>query len=163
MITMMYASSLNHCIAKDNKLPFKSEEDLAMLKAGAKNKIVVVGSKTFKAMGSRPLPDTRTIVLSSNPDYHPEGVEVMNVPIITLTFFVNLTRNDDRDVLILGGSEVYLQCESYASAITHTQFQQIVDGDVFYKPSGRYDIKLSGELAPTNDAPRAYIYTYERR
>jgi len=76
-ISMIAAMAQDRVIGKDNQMPWHLPADLAHFKRVTLGKPVLMGRKTFESIG-RPLPGRRNLVISRNPDYRAEGVEVVD-------------------------------------------------------------------------------------
>lgn len=63
MIKLVSAVAFNGIIGKENDLPWSIPEDLQHFKNVTKNQIVLMGRKTFQALG-RPLPNRENWVLT---------------------------------------------------------------------------------------------------
>ncbi|MEL6135216.1 MAG: dihydrofolate reductase [Bacteroidota bacterium] len=76
LIVAIYAVSENGVIGKDNDLPWKLPKDLKHFMNLTLGKCVIMGRKSFDALGQKPLPRRRNIIVTRQADYHAEGVEV---------------------------------------------------------------------------------------
>jgi dihydrofolate reductase len=91
------------CIGHENDLVFKSKKDMKLFKQSTSNQIVVMGSKTYSSMGSRPLPNRVNVVLSrklvdDNVLIYDDIHKMLDDMILTYP---------DKQIWIIGGSEVY--------------------------------------------------------
>ena len=75
-ISMIAAMAHDRVIGKDNQMPWHLPADLAHFKRVTLGKPVLMGRKTFESIG-RPLPGRRNLVISRNPGYQAEGIEVV--------------------------------------------------------------------------------------
>ena len=66
-------------IGRDGGLPWHLPADLAFFKKTTTGHPIVMGRKTYESIG-RPLPNRRNIVLTRDPDWSAEGVEVIHRP-----------------------------------------------------------------------------------
>lgn len=123
MITLLAACSSNMIIGIDNKLPWYLLEDLKRFKMLTTGKVVLMGRKTYESIG-RPLPNRTNIVLSRDRTYKPEGVFVYNNLEEILPIF--------RDIIVIGGGEIYNQMIKIADVIELTLVDKEFDGDVFF-------------------------------
>ena len=121
MISMIAAMSLNRVIGKNNQLLWNIKEDMKHFVKMTKGKTVVMGRKTYESIG-KPLPNRRNIVLSNNPDFKPEGVEVM-------TFEDALKLGD---ITVIGGGQTYRQFLPHAETIYLTVFNINAVGDTYF-------------------------------
>lgn len=85
-------------IGRDGTLPWHLPEDLAFFKRTTSGHPVVMGRKTYESIG-RPLPKRRNLVLTRDPAWRAEGVEVIHSP--------DQLPATDGPVFIIGGAEIY--------------------------------------------------------
>jgi dihydrofolate reductase len=100
-LTAVVAMTPKRVIGLEGKLPWHLPEDLAFFKRTTLDRPVVMGRKTYESIG-RPLPRRRNIVLTRDPSWSAEGVEVIHRP-EELSSLPELTGQ----VFIIGGSEIY--------------------------------------------------------
>jgi len=104
MIAMIVACDEDYLIGQDgtdNGLPWHNSEDLRHYKATTLNHAIVMGRKTYEAIG-RPLPKRHTIVLTRG-DYDDGRVEVCH----DLKALTDDYRERGEDLFICGGASVY--------------------------------------------------------
>ncbi len=100
-LTAIVAMTPERVIGRDGGLPWNLPEDLAFFKRTTSGHPIVMGRKTFESIG-RPLPKRRNIVLTRDPSWSADGVEVIHRP----CELVELPRIAGR-VFVIGGSEIY--------------------------------------------------------
>lgn len=129
MINIIVAKSENNVIGKDNKLPWHLPKDMAYFKEKTKNSIVIMGRKCWESIPEkyRPLPNRENIVLTRNKEYKAEGATVIH----NLNHFLSDNYDNEKDIWIIGGSDVYKAGFLYADFVYITNIQATVDGDVF--------------------------------
>lgn len=128
------AMSLNRVIGCDNKIPWHIPEDFKWVKETTLNHIVVMGRKTFESIG-RPLPHRENIVLSRQTYKHPK---------VTVIHDLNELKDkeDDKEIWILGGAEIYRQTLPHCSDLYLTVIKREVEGDTFFPPfEAMFDLK----------------------
>ena len=88
-------------IGKDGSQPFFLREDLRRFRALTLGGCVVMGRRTLEALpGGRPLAGRRNLVLSRDPYFAPEGVEVCRSP-------AQAARLAGPEAVVIGGESVY--------------------------------------------------------
>lgn len=95
------AMTEDRVIGNNGDLPWDLPKDLQFFKKTTLNSPIVMGRKTYESIG-RPLPKRRNIVLTRDPNWKKDGVEVIN-------------RVEDLDqipdlngkIFIIGGAEIY--------------------------------------------------------
>lgn len=123
--SLIVATTLNNVIGKDNQMPWHLPADLAWFRQNTTGKPVIMGRKTFESIG-RPLPKRINIVLSRKPFEH-EGVIWKN----SLESAVDFVK-DSKEILLLGGGELFKQYLPQADKLYFTQIQAEIDGDTFF-------------------------------
>jgi dihydrofolate reductase len=100
-LTAIVAMTPDRVIGRAGTLPWHLPEDLAFFKRTTTGHPIVMGRKTYESIG-RPLPKRRNIVLTRDPNWSVEGVEVIHRP----KELENLPGIEGR-IFIIGGSEIY--------------------------------------------------------
>lgn len=113
-------------IGIQNKLPWHLPEDLAHFKKTTTGNTVIMGRKTYESIG-RPLPNRRNIVLSKNPSWQAEGVET-----VTSLEQVNDVRNENDEIFIIGGAQIYELTLKDVSKIIITEIDANFECDAFF-------------------------------
>ena len=73
-MNLIVAADRNWAIGKGGDLIYSIPEDMKYFRRMTQGKTVVMGRKTLESFpGGKPLPKRVNVVLSSNPDYAPEG------------------------------------------------------------------------------------------
>ncbi|WP_112242831.1 dihydrofolate reductase [Kribbella monticola] len=122
-IILIAAVGANGVIGRDNDLPWRIREDLLHFKQLTLGHTLVMGRKTYDSIG-RPLPGRRTVVVTRQPDWSADGVEVVHD--------VETALKHDGDVYVAGGGEIYRQALPYADRLELTEVAQSPTGDVTF-------------------------------
>src|SRR5258708_4924724 len=97
--------SLNRVIGAGSKIPWHLPEDFKWFKRLTSGHVVVIGRKTFEAIG-KPLPNRTTIVLSHSLIEAKPGVfTISDLGQLEAT----VATMEDREVFICGGAQIYEQ------------------------------------------------------
>ncbi|MBL0625216.1 type 3 dihydrofolate reductase [Aeromonas jandaei] len=124
-ISMIAAMAHDRVIGKDNQMPWHMPADLAHFKRVTLGKPVLMGRKTFESIG-RPLPGRRNLVISRNPDYQADGIEVVGSVEAALAL---LTDNEVAEVMVIGGGHLYAELLPKADCLYLTRIELEVEGD----------------------------------
>jgi dihydrofolate reductase len=124
-VILIAAVGGNGVIGRDNDLPWRIREDLQHFKQLTLGHTLVMGRKTYDSIG-RPLPGRRTVVVTRQPDWSADGVEVAHA----LDDALKLA--DGNDVYVAGGGEIYRAALPYADRLELTEVDQSPDGDVTF-------------------------------
>lgn len=148
------AMSLNRVIGRGQRLPWHLPEDFKWFKQMTTGQVVVMGRKTFEAIG-RPLPDRRIIVLSRGGFCHPgvQAVAALSEIDPASPAFAG------RQCFICGGAQVYAQALPLCADLYLTLVKRVVEGDAFFPPF-EDDFERVAEL---RDRPEFTITHYRNR
>jgi len=148
------AMSLNRVIGAGSRIPWHLPEDFKWFKEMTTGQVIVMGRKTFEAIG-KPLPNRTTIVLSRSQQRIP-GVETIS----SLNQIDPASgRMAGRNIFICGGAEVYKQALPMCSDLYLTLVKRVVEGDILFPPFEN-DFELIEEL---RDGPEFKILHYPPR
>lgn len=128
-ITVLAAVGANLVIGRDGAMPWHLPQDLAHFKATTMGHTMVMGRKTFEAIG-RALPGRRTIVITSQLDWHAAGVEVAH------SLAEALALAGPTEVFVVGGGQVYREAMPFADQMILTEIEQSPDGDAHFPAFG---------------------------
>jgi dihydrofolate reductase len=102
-IILIVAMTREGLIGKDGHLPWHEPEDLKHFKRATTGHAILMGRKTFEAIG-RALPDRRNIVVSRTKGYAGVGVDVVT----SLDAALELCRvRNEAKAFVIGGAELY--------------------------------------------------------
>ncbi|MBR5973366.1 MAG: dihydrofolate reductase [Paludibacteraceae bacterium] len=126
-ISIIVAVSENGVIGKDNRLLWHLSGDLKRFKALTTGHTIVMGRNTFLSIG-KALPNRRNVVLShSMKTGDVENVEVFD----SVETFVQSIQQDD-EVFVIGGGQIYRQFLPLASKVYLTRVHVTMDGDTTF-------------------------------
>jgi dihydrofolate reductase len=153
LVSIVVAVSANNVIGRGNELPWRLPDDLKRFKAVTLGKPVVMGRKTFESIG-KPLPGRTNIVISRQPEFTADGcVTVRSVD-------EALSAAAAREVMIIGGAEIYRQALPRVDQIYLTRVHAEVPGDVEFPPVVWEDwIECESEYHPA-DERHAHPFTF---
>jgi dihydrofolate reductase len=164
MIGMIVAVDQNNLIGYDGKIPWRKPEDLKRFKEKTTGSVIIEGRKTFESIG-KCLPNRVNIVLSSQPlEYwlkHEASAEdksvIRQVPIISksvsLALEVAQAEHPEKDVWIIGGSQIYDAALPFVKKIELTtvlQKTEVADSSKAVYLSDHIVRKLGKEFYRTN-------------
>ncbi len=123
-ITIVVARAINGTIAKDGTLPWHLPGDLRHFKAVTMGSAMIMGRKTFDSLPGL-LPGRRHIVLTRDPDWSVDGVDVAR------DFDEALKLAGKDRVTVIGGTSIFEMFHELAQKIELTEVLAEVDGDTF--------------------------------
>jgi len=151
---MIVAMDRGRLIGKEGGLPWRLSADLRRFKQLTMGHHLIMGRATLESIG-RILPGRTTIVLSRNPDYRPAGVLVAPSLDQALRFC-----QDDAEVFVVGGGQVYAEALSRADRIYLTTVDAELAGDTWFPElaSARWRTVLDEHHAA--DEKNEYAHTF---
>ncbi|BBR40936.1 dihydrofolate reductase [Aeromonas veronii] len=161
-ISMIAAMAHDRVIGKDNQMPWHLPADLAHFKRVTLGKPVLMGRKTFESIG-RPLPGRRNLVISRNPGYQAEGIEVVGSVEAARAL---LASSAVEELMVIGGGHLYAEMLPSADRLYLTQIDLAVEGDTRFPAfdDGQWQ-RIDCESHPADEKnPHPYRFeTWQRR
>jgi dihydrofolate reductase len=166
MINIIAACDYNNAIGNNNELLVKLKNDMKHFKELTANGFICMGRKTYDSIG-HPLPNRTNIILTRNKKYKaPFGTFVYHSIDEVIQHYKN-QNNNESELWIIGGSEVYNQALPYADRLYLTIIQHTFPEADTYFPKFSLNVwkPVSCEkFEADDDNPYAhYFVTYERR
>lgn len=156
-ISLIVAAAENNVIGKDNQLPWHQPEDLKFFKNTTWGMPVLMGRKTFEAMG-KPLPGRTNIVITNNKDWHAEGaIAAGNMDAALKT----VAETDCKEIFITGGGEIFRQSMGIANKIYLTRIHAAPEGDVFFPAIDENTWSLGAERKVPANEKNKYDMTFQ--
>ncbi len=158
-LTLIAALAANRVIGRNGDLPWRMPDDLKRFKRLTLGKTVLMGRKTWDSLG-RPLPDRDNWVLSRDGAFKPVGATVF----ATLDQALNAAQN--RELMVIGGAELYRQTLAIATRLELTEVQTDVDGDTWFPAFDAADWIETDSATHAVDERHAFPFrfvTFERR
>lgn len=113
-------------IGKDGTLPWRLPDDMKRVRALTVGKPLIMGRRTYDSIG-RPLPDRTNIVMTRDPSFHAEGVQVARSKAEALALAA-----DASEVIVFGGAEIFRMFLPDVDRIYLTRVDATVEGDTFF-------------------------------
>lgn len=152
-VSIIVAAAKNGVIGKKGGLPWYLPAELAYFKQKTMGHPIIMGRKTHESIG-RTLPGRQNIVVTRDKDYRAaEGAAVVHSLNEAL-----VQANDNGEVFIIGGEEIYQQALDKADKIYLTKVDADIDGDKFFKFNGQQWRQVFSEKHAKDDRNK---YDYE--
>ncbi len=126
-VVLVAARASNGVIGLEGDIPWSIPADFAHFKRTTVGHPLVLGRTTFEGIG-RPLPDRQSIVVTSDPDWAWEGVQVAR----SVTDAIDLGAELDDVVMVGGGAQVYRDALPLATEQVLTEVHAAPEGDTHY-------------------------------
>lgn len=160
MLSLIVAMAENRVIGANNRLPWHLPADLKHFRALTMGHPIIMGRKTFDSIG-RVLPGRRNIVVTRNPEYKVEGLEIAH----SLEGALELCGSES-EAFIIGGAHLYEAALPHVQRIYLTLVHTVVEGDVLFPaldPSA-WQVRETTSHGADEKNPCAYDFViYERR
>jgi dihydrofolate reductase len=161
-LSIIAALSSNNVIGRNNDLPWHLSSDLKRLKALTMGHHMIMGRRTYDSIG-RPLPGRTFVVITHNPSFRPEGVQVVHTLEEAIQIAVHA---GDEEPFIAGGAQIFEQAIHRADRMYLTRVHAELDGDAFFPD---FDDVSEWQLTDSehfeadekNDYPYSFL-TYDR-
>jgi dihydrofolate reductase len=148
-ITIVVARAINGVIGKDGTLPWHIPGDLKRFKQLTMGSAMIMGRKTFDSLPGV-LPGRRHIVMTRDPEWQVEGVEVVHDVDSAMQAAGNTP------ISVIGGAAIFDLFEPLADKIELTEVIAEIEGDVSMpdlRSSERWREVASEDHMPTAETP----------
>ena len=126
-LSLMAAKSDNNVIGLDSQIPWKAEGEQLLFKAMTYNQWILVGRKTFEAMGR--LPNRKYAVISGSLEENfGEDLAFFNTVDGAVKYLSNITDH----VIVSGGGQIYNALISRVDVIHLSIIHCEIKGNVFF-------------------------------
>ena len=154
--SIIVAAAANNVIGKNNQLLWHLPADLKYFKNLTTDHHVIMGRKTYEAIG-HPLPNRTNIILSHRVDYQADGCMVVNSIDNALQIAIE---NKETEAFIIGGGEIYKQALAKTDKIYLTKVDVLFEGDTFFPELDKDKWKLISQEARNPDDKHSYPYAF---
>ena len=128
LVSLIVAADLGGVIGAGGGLPWRLPADLQRFKALTMDHHLIVGRKTFEAIG-RPLPGRTMVVVSRQERPVPQGVQVAPSPEAAITL---AEAAGEGEAFVAGGGEIYRALLPRADRVYLTRVEARFAGDTFF-------------------------------
>ncbi|HEY0846017.1 MAG TPA: dihydrofolate reductase [Noviherbaspirillum sp.] len=156
-LTIVVAIDKNGGIGINNALPWHLPEDLAHFKRMTTGHPIIMGRKTFDSIG-RPLPNRRNIVITRNPGWRHEGVDVVS----SIDEAIKLV--GDTPACIIGGAQIFAEVLPCTDRLIVTEIDHAFECDTFFPridPQQWQEVARESHHSESNGFDYAFV-TYEK-
>ncbi|QQE77228.1 dihydrofolate reductase [Alicyclobacillus sp. SO9] len=120
MISILLAKSRNGVIGKNNGMPWHIPEDLRYFKKLTTGKNIVMGRRTYTAIG-RALPHRINYVVTRDTSFTAQNVHVLH--------HIDAITRIPGDVVIIGGGSIIEQTIHLAQVLYITEIDAVIEGN----------------------------------
>ncbi len=154
VVALVAALDRNFAIGRDGAMPWHLPDDLRRFKRLTLGKPVLMGSRTARAIGFA-LPGRDNLVLTrSNSVPYAGQVAVASIE-------AALDRVADRDLMVIGGGEVYAQTIDRATQLHLTWIDgEVAGADAFFPRFDAREWEITADEAHAADARHAFAFRF---
>jgi len=154
IISLIAAMGEGRAIGIENRLPWRLPADMKHFRAHTMGKPILMGRKTFDSIG-KPLPGRTNIVVSQDPDFHPEGVTVARSIAEAL-----LAGGEAEEIMVIGGASFYAQLLPRAQRLYITEIHHDFAGDAFFPAWNPGEWREIAREDHSADGENSYSYSF---
>ena len=165
-LAIVVAMDNNRGIGKGNQLLWHIPEDLQHFKRLTMNKPLIMGRKTFESIG-RPLPGRLSVVITQQPDWQFDGVEVaysFEQAVSIASSYINKNHREKdsstNEIMVVGGGQIYALALPMVERIYLTQVDVSLEADTFFPSIDSKTWRLLTE-SPMMKAKMGYSFQYK--
>ena len=159
ILSLVVAASTNNAIGKNGELLWHLPNDMKFFKNVTWAMPVAMGRKTFDALGNKPLNGRLNVVITRQKDFTAQGIAVVS-NIDDAEFLAH--QQDYKELMIIGGGEIYRQSISKADKIYITRVHAVFDdADAFFPKIDETKWQLTSNQDFFKDEKHAYDYSFQ--
>ncbi|MFF5513770.1 dihydrofolate reductase [Staphylococcus capitis] len=156
-LSILVAHDKQRVIGYQNQLPWHLPNDLKHVKQLSTGHTLVMGRKTFESIG-KPLPNRRNVVLTNNPSFKHEGVDVIHS--------IEEINDIPEQVFIFGGQTLFEEMIDKVDDMYITVVDGKFQGDTFFPPytfeDWEVESSVEGQLDEKNTIPHTFLHLVRR-
>lgn len=158
MISIIAVIDKNRALGYQDKLLVHLSEDLAYFKKITFGHPVIMGRKTYQAIG-KALPNRINIVLSKDPEFKADDCVVFDDFAKALKFVQSkvLQQAQDGEIFIIGGGDIYKQALSKADKLYLTIIDAEYEADTWFPDYSEFDKIIKEEVHETDDIKYKFV------
>jgi len=158
IISLIAALTKNNVIGKNKDLPWHLPDDMKHFMQTTQAHHVIMGRKNYESIPDkfRPLPNRTNIVVTRQKDFSAPGCHIVN----SIEEGIAMARAArEKELFIIGGSEIYSQSIPYADQLYLTEIDTILEGDTYFPSFNRDEWQ---ELSRTHhEADARHLYAFD--
>lgn len=156
MISFVVAIDRNRVMGLNNDLPWHLPKDLKFFKEKTTGHTMIMGRKTYDSLGG-PLPNRKSVVLTSLNQSYPEEVEVIH-DINTIKSWNE--KNPDKEFMVIGGAKVFEQVLPFVDRMYITWIDESFEGDTYFPSFSEEDFHLTSKVKGEKNEKNPYDYYF---
>lgn len=132
IVSLIVAVGENREMGANNDLPWGHDlpTDMKRFRDKTRGHTVIMGKRTLESMQNKPLPNRVNIIISREPNYHPEGVIVVDSVEKAIE---EAKKSEKEEIFIIGGGKIFELSMDLADKLYLTLVHKAFpEADVFF-------------------------------
>ena len=154
LVSMVVAATDNDVIGRDSGMPWHLPDDLKYFKARTMGKPMLMGRKTFEAIG-KPLPGRTSIVMTRDPHWRAQGVVVVKSLDEALAHAAGAS-----ELCAVGGADIFRLVMPVARRLFLTRIHASIPGDTFFPQPDPVEWREVERVEHPADERHAYAMSF---
>lgn len=169
-ISIIAAMGRNRELGFGNQLPWHLPDDLKRFKALTTGHVIVMGRKTYEAIG-RPLPNRTNVVITRNKGFSAHGCVVVNsmedaiktAETSRSSVGANSanTANSADEIFVIGGAEIYKLALPFANRMYLTHVDADMNADVYFPEFNEKEWRIVKTEPHARDEKHPYSFVFK--
>jgi dihydrofolate reductase len=155
-LDIVVARARNGVIGRGSEIPWRVKGEQKLFKDITMGGILIMGRKTFEAIG-RPLPGRETVIVTGNRNYQQPGCTIVH----SVEAAIDLADGSGRPGYVVGGGEIYRQVMDKIDGVHISTLEADVEGDIYFPEFPDDKFTLVDETHYTSNID--YLYQYYKR
>jgi dihydrofolate reductase len=158
-ISLIAALAQNRTIGKNNDLPWHLPDDMKYFMQTTKGHHCIMGRKNYDSIPEkfRPLPNRTNIVVTRQKDFKAPSCIVVN----SIEKGLEIAKdNNEAEVFIIGGAEIYKQSLAFADRLYLTEIKADIQGDTFFPAINQNEWKELSRATHPADERHQYAFDF---
>ena len=153
-LSIIVAASENNAIGKDNQMLWNLPEDMRFFKNTTWGYPIIMGRKTFEALGNKPLAGRFNIIISRNPKYETGNPAVQKADSLATAIEI-AKKMDAKEAFIGGGGQIYKESILLCEIIYMTRVLTYLEGDAYFPeiPKDVFQLRFSKKVPADEKHP----------
>src|SRR5450432_1501657 len=159
-LSIIVAASENNAIGKHNQMLWNLPEDMRFFKNTTWGFPLIMGRKTFEALGNKPLAGRFNIVISRQKGYTTGNEEVKVAG--SLADAIEIAgKTDAKEAFLGGGGQIYAESILLCDIIYMTRIHTHIEGDAFFPEIPENIFQLSNSNKVLSDEKHVYDMDFQ--
>jgi dihydrofolate reductase len=159
-LSIIVAASENNAIGKNNNMLWNLPEDMRFFKNTTWGFPLIMGRKTFEALGNKALPGRFNIVISRQPGFQTGNPDIEQAD--SLDKAIELAKKTDaKEAFIGGGGQIYQEAILLCDVIYMTRVFARLEGDAFFPVIPENLFRLTHSKKVPADDKHAYAMDFQ--